>query len=130
MDRQGVMDYAASEYGVTPDWPWGGTYADSCVLRHPENRAWFGLLMPVRRELLGIGGADVVDILNVKCDPDVSLIARGADGLLPAYHMNKDKWVSVLLDGTVPDGMVAELLDRSFELTKPKAKKGASHASR
>ena len=121
--RRQVISYVADTYGVEPDWPWDGTYTTSCVLRHPGNRKWFGLLMSVRRELLGLDGEEPVDILNVKCDPDVASIARGAEGILPAYHMNKDAWVSILLDGSVPEEMVFDLLDRSFELTAPKARR-------
>ena len=119
--RQRIITYVADTYGIEPDWPWSGTYATSCVLRHPGNRKWFGLLMSVRRELLGLDGEKPVDILNVKCDPDVTSIARGAEGILPAYHMNKDAWVTILLDGSVPEEMVFDLLDRSFELTALKA---------
>ena len=121
--RRQVISYVADTYGVEPDWPWDGTYTTSCVLRHSGTRKWFGLLMNVRRNLLGLDGEGPVDILNVKCDPDVASIARGAVGILPAYHMNKDAWVSILLDGSVPEEMVFDLLDRSFELTAPKARR-------
>ena len=42
---------------------------------------------------------------------------RMKDGILPAYHMNKEHWLSLLLDTTVPKEMVLELISDSFELT-------------
>lgn len=123
MDRELVIEHVADTYGIEPDWPWGGTYADSCVLRHPESRTWFGLLMSVRRDRLGLRGEGQAEILNVKCDPDMASVARGVEGVMPAYHMNKDRWISIVLDGSVPDEMVFDLLERSFELTRPASRR-------
>jgi predicted DNA-binding protein (MmcQ/YjbR family) len=38
-------------------------------------------------------------------------------GFLPAYHMNKEHWLTVLLDNTVPEKEIYELIDDSYELT-------------
>ena len=38
-------------------------------------------------------------------------------GFLPAYHMNKEKWITVLLDGTVDKAQIMDLLNMSYELT-------------
>ena len=42
---------------------------------------------------------------------------RLSPGILPGYHMNKSSWLSILLDGTVGDALILDLLDRSFEIT-------------
>ena len=39
------------------------------------------------------------------------------DGFFRAYHMNKEKWISIVLDGTVPNEEIFALIDLSFELT-------------
>ena len=41
----------------------------------------------------------------------------------PAYHMNKDKWISVLLDGAVPQEEIFRLIDLSYQLTGPAKRK-------
>ena len=45
------------------------------------------------------------------------------EGYFPAYHMNKTSWITVALDGSVPDDEVKLLLDMSFEATAPKMRK-------
>ena len=40
----------------------------------------------------------------------------------PAYHMNKEHWNTVRLDGDVPEEELRAMLDHSWELTKPKRK--------
>jgi len=49
-----------------------------------------------------------------------SLLAQ--DGFFPAYHMSKGTWVSVILDGTVPDEQIFPLLELSYDSVVPKAK--------
>ena len=45
------------------------------------------------------------------------------EGILPAYHMNKQHWITVLLDGTVPQDKVFDLIDMSFVATASAKKK-------
>ena len=62
MTRQQIFTYAKTKYGTEPDYPWSDTNA---VLRHRDNRKWYGLVMEVGREKLGLPGGGLVDVLNV-----------------------------------------------------------------
>lgn len=119
MDRECFIAYIENEYGIKPDNPWP-KYPEDEVLRHPANNKWFALVMAVSRRHLGFDSDEVIDVVNVKCDPALGASYRREAGILPAYHMNKDKWLTLLLDGTVPDEMIKELVDISFNLTRPK----------
>lgn len=119
---QAVFDYVRTTYGVEPDYPFP-TAPDYPVLRHPDTRKWFALIMDVPRYRLGLSGEERVDILNIKCDPLLSGSLRLQEGYFPAYHMNHDGWLTILLDGTVPLDEITPLLDMSFELTLKKPKK-------
>ena len=48
---------------------------------------------------------------------------RTQNGFLPAYHMHKGHWISILLDGTVEKDRIFPLLDMSFALTDLRKKK-------
>ena len=120
--REKILSYAKKTYGTVPDKPWK-KYPGNEVLRHEENRKWYGLIMPVKRKNLGLSGEDVVNVLNVKCDPMAGFALREMDGILPAYHMNHAEWISILLDGTVPEEEIYPLLDMSYDLTASKKKK-------
>ena len=55
--------------------------------------------------------------VNVKCDPDDALAFRQVYGsVIPAYHMNKKHWNSIVLDGTVPDAEICAMIDASYAL--------------
>ncbi len=77
--------------------------------------------MKVPREKLGIDGEGEVGILNVKCEPEMVHSLSQAEGFLPGYHMNKEHWLSILLDGTVEEIKILDFLDRSYELLDRKA---------
>ena len=80
--------------------------------------------MAVEMDKLGLESPDTVDVVNIKVD---DLFFRDMiiqeDGIMPAYHMNKIHWITVLLDGTVPDERVYDLLDMSYMATASSKKK-------
>ncbi|WP_240809559.1 MmcQ/YjbR family DNA-binding protein [Actinomadura sp. WMMA1423] len=55
--------------------------------------------------------------VSLKCDPGLAeeLRARHA-AITPGYHLNKRHWNTVVLDGSVPDEEVLELVDHSYDL--------------
>lgn len=114
--REAMLRYARESYGTQPDCPFAGD-TDSLVLRHEGSGRWFALLMRVKAGAMGLPGEGRIDVMNVKADPALAVSLRGRPGILPAYHMNKERWVSVLLDGSVPMGLACALMDMSFELT-------------
>lgn len=57
--------------------------------------------------------------LNVKTDPNYSDILRNAyDYIIPAYHMNKEHWNTIIIDEKVDEDLVKELIEQSYQLTK------------
>jgi predicted DNA-binding protein (MmcQ/YjbR family) len=54
--------------------------------------------------------------LTLKCDPDFALELRAQyAAVTPGYHTNKRLWNTVVLDGTVPEDEVAELIRHAWE---------------
>lgn len=119
MNRQDVFAWCRQQYGTEPDYPWKDQNA---VLRHMDNRKWYGIVLEVRPNQLGLSGAEVVDVLNLKCNPGLIGSLRMQPGYYPAYHMNKDSWISVLLDGPAPEDEIKNLIDLSYQLTRKKYK--------
>ena len=98
-----------------------GTFADApfhddnwTLVRRRDNRRAF--LWVYRRE----GQL----FMNVKVEPEMGVVWRGAyDAVLPAYHMNKEHWITVRLDDSLPGDFPAMLIERSYLLTGPKKRK-------
>ena len=121
--KEKVFKYIKKEYGVEPDYPWG-KYPENAVFRHEDNKKWFALVMTVSKDKLGLSGTDDVDVINVKVDDPVFMdMLLHQKGYLPAYHMNKDNWISVLLDGKAALNDIYSVIDFSFAATASKKKK-------
>ena len=122
MTRQDLFAHIADTYGITPDYPFEGDFV-TAVLRHTGNRKWFAIAMSIPRARVGLAGEGSMDVVNLKVSPEmIPSLVREA-GVFPAYHMNKSHWVTVALDGTASDGMVAFLVGVSFDLTASKRPK-------
>ncbi len=119
MTRQEVFDWCRQQYGTEEDYPWSDNNA---VLRHANSKKWYGVVLEVNGKKLGLVEAGRVDVLNVKCDPIMIGSLRLQDGFFPAYHMNKDNWLSIKLDRSDLDESIKNLLNLSYDLTNRKAR--------
>lgn len=120
-----LISFSQKSYAVSPE-QFNAESPDCLIFRHPENRKWFAVMMRVSDEKLGLNSGTTVDILNIKLDPTlISLIVDG-EKYFRAYHMNKEHWLTLILDGRVPTEEIMALLDQSYHLTLDK--KGAAYA--
>lgn len=122
MTRREVLDYCRDNYGTEPEYPWEDT-PRAAVLRHRDNAKWYGLIMDISGDKVGKNSKDVLDVLNIKGDPDDIVHIREMPGFAPAYHMNKKHWLTVILPEITDPEVVFHLLDKSYELTAPKRRK-------
>ena len=118
MHRAELLQTISDRYGVAAEYPWR-RYPQYVVFRHAGNRKWFAVLMNPPGRKLGLVTEDEVAILNVKIRAGENSLLRGMDGVLPAYHMNKEHWVSLRLD-VLPDDTLLDLLADSYDLTRAK----------
>ena len=129
MKRSELEQLIVEQYGAAADHPFEGD-TDSAVFRHPGKKKWFALIMRVRRRSLGLPGEGEVCCVNFKCPPIMIGSLLSERGFLPAYHMNKQHWITALLEDCGLGEMAAEdpnvcaALDVSFGLTASKKRKG------
>ena len=94
-------EYCLSKPGVTESTPFG-----------PDT-----LVFKVMNKMFAVTGIDEFEYVNLKCDPERAVELREQwAGVKPGWHMNKQHWNSVFTDGSVPDKMILELTDHSYDL--------------
>jgi predicted DNA-binding protein (MmcQ/YjbR family) len=73
-------------------------------------------------------GAQPVRI-SLKCDPALAEQLRASHPTItPGYHLNKRHWNTIILDGSLPDQMVRDMIEDSYDLvvaSLPRAKQAA-----
>ncbi len=119
--RKKIFVYVSEKYNTQPEYPWRRLPAYA-VLRHPNGK-WYAILMNVPSEKLGISGDGRTDILVAKCEQGLQPLLLSQNGFLPAYHLNKEHWISARLDGTADWEQVCSLLDMSYDLTEHHARR-------
>ena len=120
MTKQQFLEYCLDTYNTSPDYPFDEDF-EIAVLRHSDNRKWYAIVMRVSRRKFGFDSDEVIDVVNLKLPTDMFGSFGAADGVYPAYHMNKLHWISVLLPDA-SDEVIQFLVDVSFEATKGKQK--------
>ena len=106
MNKEEIIEYCLTLKNTYKDCPFSDDF-ESVTMKHCENKKWFALLMNVNERLY----------LNIKTDPNYSDILRNTyDYIIPAYHMNKEHWITMLMDGTVSEAKILDFLDMSYDL--------------
>lgn len=110
------------KYGESPDFPFTDSkYKHLGVFRYQENKKWYGLVMNVNKSVFGEEYKDIyIDVINVRIDENKRNLIINNKNIFPSYHMNKMKWVSILLDESLADFEVMNYIDysRNFMINK------------
>lgn len=85
------------------------------VFRH-EHKKWYALISVLERSKITAGQGEV-EILNVKLPEDRILELLTQEDYYPAWHMNKKHWLTVILDDSLDDDTVMDLIKTSYILT-------------
>ena len=113
-----VVEHIKSEYGANPEFLWPDRYPSYAVFRHDNNKKWFALVATISSKSLGLKEDKAIDVINLKFDKNQTYdFAETSDHIFPAYHMNKNNWITILLDGTLPNEMIFNLIEKSFLLS-------------
>jgi predicted DNA-binding protein (MmcQ/YjbR family) len=110
MDLEQLREYCLSKPGAEETLPFG-----------PDT-----LVYKVNGKMFLLTGFDAHPLqFNVKCDPDKALELREEYPLqvLPGYHMNKQHWNTIIVDGKIPLRQLKTFIDESYELVNARKKK-------
>ena len=101
MNIEEYRDYCIAKRGVTEALPFD------------ENT----LVFKVMGKIFAITDLNTFEFFNAKCDPEYATELREQyTGIKPGYHMNKQQWNSIMMDGSVPDNLAYKLIDDSYDL--------------
>ncbi len=113
-----LADKMLEIYGGKIDFPWE-KYEGYGVFRNQKNNKWYALIININQTKLNKElPPKEIEVINVKLNTHnvEKLLMR--KGFYPAYHMNKKNWVTIVLDETVDDGLLLELIGESHILSE------------
>lgn len=124
MDFQASRDHCLMQLQSIEDFPFG---PDAYVYKVVGKV--FAILSEQRTEQSAVqrDQPERIASINLKCDPTEALMLRQIfPAITPGYHMNKQHWNTVLLDGSVPENEIKRMIENSYALvvkSLPKAKR-------
>lgn len=109
-----VIEYIGAKYGTELEFLWDSS-PNSAVARHSGTKKWYGVIMTIPKNRLGFDSNEPVEVINLHIKSDK--IASVTDGIciFPGWHMNKKHWITVILDGRLPDDVLFERIDESYK---------------
>jgi predicted DNA-binding protein (MmcQ/YjbR family) len=102
MDATGLRAWCLNQPGAIEDFPFG-----------PEVSVF-----KVAGKIFALSALDRANLeVSVKCEPDLALQLRASYTAIRAgYHLNKRHWNTLTLDGTLPDQLIRDLVEDSYDL--------------
>ena len=110
-----VIRYVGEKYGDELQFLWK-RFPGNAIFRRQDNAKWYAALLIVPRHKLGLDGEDAVDIIDLRIRPEELGALIDGRRYLPGYHMNKKHWLTICLDGSVPQEEIHRRIDESFAL--------------
>ncbi|AEG59758.1 MmcQ/YjbR family DNA-binding protein [Desulforamulus ruminis] len=80
---------------------------------------WEATRYMIRGKMFALQGGDKEGkaIITLKLEPMMGELLRNQyEDIVSGYYMNKEHWNSLYLDGNVPDGVLRDMLDKSYQL--------------
>lgn len=88
-----ILAFAEAQWSEKPEFLWK-RFPDYAVLRRKDTNKWYALVARLPADKVGGGGKDAVEIVNLRRTGGMT-----GPRFLPAYHMNKKTWATIILDG-------------------------------
>ncbi len=109
-----IIDYVEKTYGDKPEFLWPKS-PKNAIFRRKDTNCWYGALLSVMPQKIGLFGAEPVEVLNLRIDPVLLEKILDYQKYLPAFHMNKKHWMTLVLNNAIPFETVCSQIDYSFQ---------------
>lgn len=112
-----IIQYVRDTYHDELEFLWP-RFPTNAIFRRKETNKWYAALLVLSKRKLGIASDDIIDIIDLRIAPEDidSLIDNKT--FFPGYHMNKQHWYTICLDGFLPLEEIYQRIDTSYKLAK------------
>ncbi len=112
-----INEYIKNKYKVNPEFLWEKSPGFAI---YRKVKKWFALVGNVSRNKIDKDSNDdkEIEIINIKVLEDRVDKLLSTRGYYKAYHMNKKKWISIILDDSIDDNIIKELISESYDMVE------------
>lgn len=110
-----VINYIKTRYNDELEFLWE-KLPDAAIWRRKDTKKWYGVLMAVRADRLGLKSEEKIEVLNLHACPDEIPLIVDNNKYFRGYHMNKKHWISIIMNGNPPLEEISSRIDTSYKL--------------
>lgn len=110
-----VVKYVKTKFDRELEFLWE-KFDDNAIWRRGDNNKWFGVLLKVSKRKLEYNSDELVEIIDLRVEPNLIDELVDNEKYFKGYHMNKKHWITICLDGSVEFQEICSRIDDSFIL--------------
>lgn len=114
---QMAIEYVRKKYGDELEFLWT-KFPDNAVWRRKDNQKWYGAILTVKGNKLGLDTDKRVEIIDLRMDAANREHVLSREGYYPGWHMNKKSWYTLVLDDCIADEELQLRITESYELAQ------------
>ena len=112
-----VILYVKEKYGNELEYLWE-KFPNNAIWRRGDNNKWYGVILTVSASKLNLESKEVIEILDLRAESQSICEIVDNKKIFQGYHMNKNHWITIILNNTIPNDALFALIDKSFDLAK------------
>ena len=110
-----IICYVRDRYGDELEFLWK-KFPDNAVWRRKDTKKWYGAILTVAKNKLGLDSNEIVEIIDLRIQPQKMEALLSSENYYPGWHMNKKNWYTIILDGSVETEEICKCIDESYRL--------------
>ena len=114
-----ISKHIKEKYNVSPEYLWDSEPGFG-VFRNPNTNKWFGIIMNIKRNKIVGKEEKEIEVLNLMLHDKTEYYLNNKN-IYPAYHTNKKNWVSIILDESLSNDEIINLINISFNNANKKS---------
>ena len=116
MEAKEIISYIKNKYQDELEYLWD-KFPENAIWRNKQNNKWYGLIMIIDENKLGIKGNKKIEIIDLRYPKDDIKNIVDNKKIFKGYHMNKNNWITIKLDGSVTLKEIYNLIDISYNIS-------------
>lgn len=114
-----VLEYIRDKYGDEEEYLWE-KFPDTAAIRNKKNNKWYAVVMVIEEDKLGINGNNKVEVIDLRYHKYNIQNIIDYKQIFPGYHMNKNSWITIKLDGSMKLKDIYKFIDISYNISLKK----------
>ena len=110
-----MIEYIKNKYNDELEFLWE-KFPNNAIFRRKDNKKWYAVLLTIPLNKLKIKSNEIVEIIDIKASEEQINELIDNKTVYEGYHMNKKHWITVVLNSSMQNEKLFELIDKSYQL--------------